>query len=425
VAVGFSALCCVFGSIAVAADISLEFELGLGHSDNISREPDTPAAPTQDEVFYSGGLAVTYEEQTAKMDTSVRGSLTYIDYEQAFDSETLPALDASAVFKLTEQSLRWFAYGNVGQQTVDPFSPVTPDNRQNVTYLTTGPSLFLPLGRRFSLTADAWYSDVNYEEQPLDNTRAGAQVGMAREINPTRSLSINVRGERTDFEEDPPFSAIERYDAYLRFETEGSRNEIAVDLGLATAERASNRTEEPLLTFDWRRQMSPSSDFSLVLGSRISDAAEDFRSNQRQSISIGDVQNQQAVTEPFQEDYIQASLRFGRARSNVTIAAGWREQDYDDLVQSNRIFETASINFSRELGNNWSVGLNGQVDRIDYDVLQRDDDDFRIGASLTWRQLRTLELELRVQHFERESTDPLSEFTEFRSFLGFRYIPDL
>ena len=58
------------------------------------------------------------------------------------------------------------------------------------------------MGPRFFLRTDLYYSRVLYEVQPLDNSRAGAQLSFVRQINPNRSLSLNLRGERTEFDED-------------------------------------------------------------------------------------------------------------------------------------------------------------------------------------------------------------------------------
>ena len=48
-----------------------------------------------------------------------------------------------------------------------------------------------------------------------------------------------------------------------------------------------------------------------------------------------------------------------------------------------------------------------------------------LGAYLTWSQLRTVEIELRFDRYEQESTEPTVEFVENRVYLGFRYIPQI
>ena len=416
-----------FCASAGAVEIDVELEVGVGHTDNITRAEDTVAEPAIDDTVYEAGLAVTLEHASARADVDLRGSLFFHDYQDGpYDSETLPALDLSSLFRITDQSLSWFLNGNVGQQSIDPFQPVTPDNRENISYLTTGPSFFFPMGPRFSLRADLSYSVVDYEEQPLDNTRKGGQVSFVRQINPTRSLSLNVRGERTDFDFDALFASIDRYDAFLQFSTEGSRNEVTVDLGWSVSERSSVQSEEPLVNVDWRRQISPATSLDVSLGSRVSDAAESFRGNQQDSIDIGDVQNQQGVTDPFREDYAGLSVMYGATRTNLTLGGRWADEDYlSSLTAGDRQILQLFANFSRQLGPHWEFGLFAGHNAYDYEALAREDEDFNAGASLTWRQLRTLEIELRFDRIDRQSTVATDEFTENRAYLGFRYIPEI
>jgi hypothetical protein len=414
------------GQSAIAADLELELEAGIGQTDNITRVPDTILTPAIDDVVYSAGLSLSYQQESARSEVDVRASLYYLDYKDGpFDSETLPALDASALFRLTKQSLSWFFQGNIGQQSTDPFQPVTPDNRENVSYITTGPSLFVPIGTRFSIRSDAYYSDVQYEIQPFDNARTGIQVAFARQISTNRSLSLNVRGERTEFDLDLLFDPIERYDVFLQFATEGSRNELTIDLGFSTLERSGVESENPLVNLVWRRQVSQATNMTLTGGTRFSDSAENFRGNQQGSIDIGDSQNQQSVSDPFRENYASFSVAYNGARTNMTGEIGWSDEDYDERSQLNRQLQRGLISITRQLGSSWDFGVFGRFDNYEYDVLLRKDDDINFGSTITWRRLRTVNIDLRIERFDRDSTDLANIFTENRVYLGFRYIPSI
>jgi len=421
------ALLTLFSASAGAVDLGVELEAGIGYTDNITRASDTLVEPVLDDTVYQAGLTVTLEHETARAQVDLRGSLFYHDYQDApYDSETLPALDMSALFRVTDQSLSWFLNGNVGQQTIDPFQPVTPDNREDFAYFTTGPSLFVPLGPRFSLRADLSYSEIKYEEQPLDNSRTGAQLSFARQINPTRALSLNLRAERTDFDLDALLAPIDRYDAFFQFSTEGSRNEITVDLGWSISERSSVRSEEPLVNVEWLRQLSPATSLDISVGSRVSDAAESFRGNQRDSINIGDVQNQQGVTDPFREDYAGLAVTYAATRTTLTLGSRWVDENYvNSQSVRDRNLLLLSAHFSRQLGPSWDFGLHASSSTNDYEALGREDEDFNIGTSLTWSGSRTIEIELSLDRVDRESTEAADEFTENRAYLAFRYIPDI
>lgn len=413
---------------AVAAEIGVELEVGVGQTDNITRASDSAIDPAIDDTIYTAIARLDIEHESARADVDLRGQVTWLAYQDApYDNETLPALDLMAIFGITEESLSWFAQGSIGQQSIDPFQPVTPENRQDVTYLTTGPTVYIPLGSRSAVRGDAWYSIVEYDSQPLDNSRTGAQVGFVRQMNPRRSISLNVRAEKTEFDEDILYPEIDRMDAFLGFETEGARNEVTVELGFTTVERLDDEAEEPLATVEWRRQISPATTLALTGGTRVSDSADSFRDIQGAGLELGDVQNQQNVTAPFREDFAGASVIYSGTRTSLNFGGRWSQEDYADTIFAglDRDVQQFSVNVTRQLGGSWLLSGFGSINRREYDEVGRQDDDLNFGASLTWQRPRTLAIELRFERFELDSTQQDTEFTENRVYLGFRYVPEI
>lgn len=408
------------------ADFGVELEAGVGRSDNIGRITDGGTAEPTDEIVYNAGLSITYTADTARSEVDLRGTVSYLSYDtNSFASETLPSLDANAIFHLVGRNLQWQFQGNVGQQSIDPFSPVSPGNRQDVTYLTTGPNLIVPLSSRFAATASAFVSDVRYEEQPFDNDRMGAQLGLVRQISDNRSLSLNLRGERTEFDDTQLNAPVERYEAFARFETEGARNELAVDIGWSAVERSGVDTEEPLAVIEWRRRVSEVSTFTLDAGTRVSDAAQNFRGNQVDSVDLGQVQNQTNISAPFRENFATAGLVYDRPRTNFYVSVDWSDDRYDDGGQFDRTSTGVSLDIARRLGNNWEGNIFARTAKRDYTQLDRDDEDRLYGASLGWRQFETLDVDLRFERSTRDSTDADNNVEENRVQLLIRYRPRL
>jgi hypothetical protein len=197
-------------------------------------------------------------------------------------------------------------------------------------------------------------------------------------------------------------------------------------LGYSWIERLDSKTEEPLATVEWERQLSPSTSFRLIAGYQVSDSSENFRDMQGGSLELGDVQNQQNVSAPFREKYHGLSLSYAATRTSVNFGLRRSQEDYPDtlLAGFDRDVDQLSLNFSRRLGGRWVLAGFGSLNRREYDQLSRSDDDSTFGASLTWQQLRTIEIELRFERMELDSTEESTEFTENRVYLGFRYVPD-
>ena len=416
----------IVGQGAIAAEIGVELEVGIGETDNITRATDTVLDPALDDTIYRASFALDVDHESARSDLELRGLLSWLDYrDDLYESETLPALDATAIFRITDETLRWFASGNIGQQSVDPFQPVTPDNRQDVTYLTTGPTLSIPLSSRTAFRVDGRYSDISYDSQPLDNNRTSVQLGIVRQINPRRSLAFNVSAQNTAFDDDA-IPEIDRTDAFLEFDTEGARNAITVELGFSRVERLDLETDEPLATIVWERQLSSTTSLALNAGTQVSDAADSFRDVQGGGLDLGDVQNQQSSSTPFREQFTEASINYDAMRTTLLFGGRWAKEEYveSELAGSDRDVQRLFVNVSRQLGRGWMLAGFGDFDSRKYDQLDRRDEDTRVGASLTWQRLRTIEVELRFERFELDSTEAAVDFTENRIYLGLRYIPD-
>ena len=237
---------------------------------------------------------------------------------------------------------------------------------------------------------------------------------------------MNLRGERTEFDEDALYAPIDRLDAFLQFETEGSRNDITIDLGFTRIKRMGEEAEEPLATIEWRRELSAISSLLVSGGTSVSDAAENFRDIQQGGGDIGDTQNQQHLSVPFREDFAGLALTIGATRTDFTLGWRWASEDYPEAQsQQDREVQYFHADLGRQLGRSWQLGLNARYDSRDYKALSRKDEVIDLGAYLTWSQLRTVEIELRYDRYEAESTDPSVEFVENRVYLGFRYIPQI
>jgi len=409
---------------AISADFGLSVEGGIGRSDNINREPELPNDPTVDEIIYDAGMTLSFQQASARAESDIRAYLFFLKYgDDLYEQETLPGLDATILFRLTDQVFRWFVRGSVGQQAIDPFEAITPGNRQNFSYLTTGPSVVVSVSRRFSAKIDAYYSDIRYGDQPLDNQRLGSQISLIRQISDYRSLSLNVRGERTDYEDDFLNPPIERIDAFVRFESEGTRNEFIVDVGWTKVERDERDAEEPLFILEWQRQVTPSSEFTLAGGTRVSDAAESFRGIQSEGSDISQVQNITSISDPFRENFSRFAMDYTRLKTGATFSFNFSDEDYERRDDFDRRVKGGRIELFRQMGRSWELGLSGSLIEREYTNIERTDKDTIYGANLIWRATRTLEFDLGIRQIERRSSEELSNFTENRVHLAMRYIP--
>ncbi len=410
--------------LATAAEFDVVLEAGVGQSDNITRTEGSPANPAIEETTYFGGIELEYSHDSTRVEADVRGAVTWIEYaDDAFDSDVLPALDATALFQLTEQTFSWFFRGNIGQQSVDPFEPVTPDNRQNVTYLTTGPRMLIGLGPRFRFGMYGYFSDMDYETFLEDNQRISGQVGLVRQIAQSRSLALNWRAEKTEFDLDYLFALIERNDAFLEYRDDGSRNSMIINIGWTSIEREDLENDEPLATLEWRRQMSPTTNFTFWGGTRVSDSAQSFRDNQEFGLDYTITQEDYFVSDPFKESFARISYVYDQLRTGVTVLAGWSDEEQQIETHLDRTALIFGLNADHRLGQSWRLTLRAMFSQREFDNMDRDDDDSTYSFTIDWLPSRKLQIGLTLERLERTSSAVGSSYEENRAELRFRYIP--
>jgi hypothetical protein len=133
-----------FGAIgAVAADLGYEVNVGVAHSDNIARTETN----TINEEIATGGIMFSLSQVSPRLSADLVGNFAYHDYlDNTYESELFGNFVGSARFQIIPERFSWMLTDNFGEVLSDPFQPATPDNRENINYLMTGPDLTLAFG---------------------------------------------------------------------------------------------------------------------------------------------------------------------------------------------------------------------------------------------------------------------------------------
>ena len=109
-------------------------------------------------------------------DVDAKGNFSYLDFLQgAYGHELIGRVDGVARFALIPEKISWVLQEDFGQAQVDPFTPVTPTNRENVNYVSTGPDLDLRLGSLGFVDVTARYARTQYQTSPFDSNRLSGQ----------------------------------------------------------------------------------------------------------------------------------------------------------------------------------------------------------------------------------------------------------
>jgi hypothetical protein len=417
---GLAACAVLAADPATAVDLTALFHGGVGHSDNIGRDPTT----TLDEMFSRVGLRLDALEDSARLNLDVRSNMSYQWYEESFDSEFVGGIDGFAEVTLVEDLFTWVVEEDYGQVLTDPLLPSRPDNREDVNFFSTGPQLYLGVAERTTLNLGARYATVRFETRPLDNDRREATVSLSREIRDEMYLSLN--GERQEVEFDDPLLSANNFDRneyYIQWRGDRTRNSFAFDIGYTELELSDGTSDGMLARLTLARQLSPISTLTVGGGTRFSDQGNIFRFLQdisRTPVQDGDVTD---TAVPFRNDFANIVYIAEGQRTSFDLRLGWSAEDYEERADLNRELAIADMLFERDLTRRIFTNVAVRFIRRDFSDVARRDEDLLTSLLFGYRLGPSLSLTVQGGRFERDSNQALASFTENFVFLGFNYIP--
>tara|TARA_R110002096_G_scaffold6305_4_gene29243 strand:- start:717 stop:2033 length:1317 start_codon:yes stop_codon:yes gene_type:complete len=410
-------------ALGQTTDIDVEVSVGLGETDNVART----AVNEIDETIGMVGLDLDLDYESRKLEADIRSRFSYLEYfDDTFDSELIGGFAGNAQYQFFEDRFFWDLQYNWGQQLQDNFQPARPDNRENISLLTTGPTFVQPIGDRNFISVEASYSTLDYEFQPFDFERGLGAVRFGREVANNTFLSMNLSTQRVEFDNSafPPYDFQEMF---VRYDFDDGRNTISANLGHTSVEAAGLEGDGVLFSFDWMRQITARTVLQFNAGSRYSDQGDIFQIFQSSTQSVGTTGNFSPLGQPFRNNFASAGLQFDADRTSVGLTAFTSQEDYeliDDSFAPNRDFSSIELEIGREVTRKIFIRIAGVYRVVNYDLNDRKDEDSQGSIRLGYRFNPAFYVSLQYSHLRRESTDLFSESVENRTVLQLSYIPE-
>ncbi len=176
-----------------AETLTYGVDAGVGETDNVTMVHGGKVSQT----MAVADADFDYHEQSSRLNVDAKGNFTFLDYLQnAYHDELLGRFDGNANLALIPEKLTWMLQDNFGKMAIDPFTPVTPTNIENVNYVSTGPDLALRFGGLSFLNISARVSRVQYQTSPFSSDQGLVSVAWgAAAIGPVQRLAERFHRE--------------------------------------------------------------------------------------------------------------------------------------------------------------------------------------------------------------------------------------
>jgi len=403
-------------------------DAGVAESDNVTLVAKDKVSQT----IAIADLDFDYKQQSRRLDVDAKGDFSYFDYLQnAYGSQVIGRFDGISHFAIIPERLTWALQDDFGQMALDPFTPTTPANLENVNYLSTGPDLTLRLGSTSFLNLSARYARAQYATSPYNSNRWLGSLAWGLQLSARSTVSLNADTERVQFENTIVNSDFDRTNAYVRYAVEGARTVLSVDLGATTISQNGSSTTGGLAKIELTRKISAAAKLTLSAGHDLTDASTSFSSLQSGASGVVGTAPAAQSSNNYTSNYASVGWQYRRNRTTVGISGRWEKDTYGAQPALDYTRSGVELSVQRRLTRSFTAQLVGHYYKTDYVHAivapvagSSDYEDGLIAAGLSWRHGRALEVRLRYEHTSRVAPGTELGYGENRGMLTVGYRPD-
>jgi hypothetical protein len=395
-------------------------DVGIGETDNVTLVSTDKVSQT----IAITDADVDFKEQSRLFNVDAKGNFSYLDYLQnAYGNQFIGRFDGIAQASVIPDRMTWALQESFGQAQIDPFTPVTPTNLENVNYVSTGPDFALRFGPTVFLDLSAHYARTTYQSEPFDSNRLLGTGALGLQLSAQSSISINASFTRSMFDNTMVNTDFDRSSLYGHYEITGARTDLVVNLGVIKVDQGSESITGPDAKLQLSRKLSAASKLTFTFERTVTDASTGFAN--LQSGAIGGIVTAPAVQSMnnYTVTYGTVAWDYSRNRTTFGVSGSWEKDSYDGQPLQDLTRGTAEFRIERRLSPVLSLQLTGSVLRTEYANVDYTETDGLIGAALTFREGRGLEIRLRCDHINRDISGAGSGYNENRAFLTIGYRP--
>jgi hypothetical protein len=401
-------------------------DVGVGETDNVTLVSTNKVSQT----IAVADADFDYKKISRRLDVDAKGNFTYLDYLQgAYGSQLIGRFDGIAHVAIIPERIVWVLQDDFGQAALDPFTPVTPTNLENINYVSTGPDLAWHFGSNSYVNVSARYARAQYATSPFNSNRALGNLAWGLQLSARSSVSLNADTERVMFQNTVLNSDFDRSSGFGRYEVRGFRTDFSADLGATTIRQNAGSTTGGLAKVELSRKLSAAAKLTVSVGRELTDGSSSFSTLQGGAIGVVGTAPAAQTSNNYTSNYASAGWSYQRNRTTISLSGRWEKDLYGRDPQFDFTRSGAEFRVERRLTRALAAEVLGRYYKTDYvhglaasQIGTSSFDDESVAAALTWRHGRGLEVKLRCEHSSRMTTG-IYGYRENRAFLTVGYRP--
>jgi hypothetical protein len=278
---------------------------------------------------------------------------------------------------------------------------VTPANRENINYVSTGPDVDLRLGSLGFVDLSARYARTEYQTSPFDSNRLSGSIAVGTPLSIQSSVSLGASTERVLFENTVLNTDFDRTGVFGRYELQAARTALTASLGASRVDQGGVTLTGPLATLQLARKISSAAKLTFIAGREFTDGSTSFSSLQSGTVGSSGTSPAAVTSASYTVTYGSGAWEYLRNRTTFGLSGRWEKDSYDGQPLLDVDRATAQFSVQRKLTSALTAKLLGSLYRSQYAHTDYAETDGSIGAALAFRAGRTLEIRLLYEHSSR------------------------
>jgi hypothetical protein len=409
----------IHASSSRATEPGYQVSVGVIETDNVQR---VPSGGSNDTIFEQEAT-FTWHEQRPLFNADIEADLSHLTYvPRTFSDEVIGNFIGSGRVAVVPQYFFWNISDNFGQGVTDATQAVTPQNRENINFFSTGPQALLPLSAVDILDLNGTYGRASYQNSPLNSQRFGGGAGLIHLLSATAEVSVNVHQDRIEYSNDTLNPDYNLQEAFAHFDIKARRSTLAADAGYNRVTGLGGFSSGSAFgRIQFTRKVSGSSTVSLSVGRQSSDAVGAFQMSQVLGGANLNTQQTVQVGGPFNMTFVTGGWNFSRNRTQLGVDVSHFRDTYveNSLTNDNRTEVNAHI--SRMLRPNLRLAISEFLDRQVFENLLGTATSSTTDARLTWQMSRRISMTLAYDYSRRTSDAPGSAYTQNTVWVSIGY----
>src|SRR5258708_1362271 len=305
------------GAVSKAETLTYGVDLGVGESDNITLVSTNKVSQT----IAAADADFDFKEQSRRLNVDAKGNFAYLDYLQgAYGSQLIGRFDGIAPLAIIPEPIVWVLKDDFGQAAVDPFTPTTPTNLENINYVSTGPDFALRFGANSYVNASARYARAQYATSPFNSNRLLGNLAWGLQLSARSSVSLNAHTDRVLFENTLLNSDYDRTKGFGRYEVHGARTDLTADLGATVVRQNGTSTTGGLAKVELGRKLSSAARLTLSVGRELTDASTSVSNLQSGATGVVGTAPAAQTSNNYTSSYVSPGGQYERNRTTVGLS---------------------------------------------------------------------------------------------------------